>query len=145
MVGKALCADLILIKADRRSARQTMIHRRRSGSMKPGIIALSALAAVLAATDASAQVLNLSGQYQCIQGCMPPNAAPAFVTQNGWDLNLVNEIGQPSRAWVDYPGHIWAEYWHEGAVISPDGLTIQFDSGSVWQRIILQPVISTRG
>ena len=113
--------------------------------MKPGILALSALAAVLAATDASAQVLNLSGQYQCIQGCMPPNAAPAFVTQNGWDLNLVNEIGQPSRAWVDYPGHIWAEYWHEGAVISPDGLTIQFDSGSVWQRIILQPVISTRG
>jgi hypothetical protein len=136
---------LILIKADRRSARQTIIHRRKSESMKLGIIALSALAAVLAATDASAQVLDLSGQYQCIQGCMPPNAAPAFVTQNGWDLNLVNEIGQPSRAWVDYPGHIWAEYWHEGAVISPDGLTIQFDSGSVWQRIILQPVISTRG
>jgi hypothetical protein len=40
--------------------------------MKPRIIALGALAAVLVATDASAQFLNLSGQYQCIQGCMPP-------------------------------------------------------------------------
>jgi hypothetical protein len=109
--------------------------------MKLGMIALGTLAAALVATDASAQFLNLSGQYQCIQGCMPPNAAPAFVTQNGWDLNLVNEIGQPSRAWVDYPGHIWADYWHEGAVISPDGLTIQFDNGSVWQRIMPQPVV----
>jgi len=64
--------------------------------MKLGVIALGALAVASVATEASAQVLNLSGQYQCIQGCMPPNAAPAFVTQNGWDLNLVNEIGQPS-------------------------------------------------
>ena len=113
--------------------------------MKLVVIALSALAMALIATGASAQLLNLSGQYQCVQGCMPPNAAPAIVTQNGWDLNLVNEIGQPSRAWVDYPGHIWAEYWHEGAVISADGLTIQFDNGSVWQRIILQPFINSRG
>jgi hypothetical protein len=55
--------------------------------MKLGRIALGVLAAVLVATDASAQFLNLTGQYQCIQGCMPPNGAPAFVTQNGWDLN----------------------------------------------------------
>ena len=109
--------------------------------MKVGIIALVALSAALVATDASAQFLNLTGQYQCIQGCMLPNAAPAFVTQNGWTLNLVNEIGQPSRAWVDYPGHIWAEYWHEGAIISPDGLTIQFDNGSVWQRLMPQPIV----
>jgi hypothetical protein len=27
----------------------------------------------------------------------------------GWDMNLVNEAGLPSRAWVDYPGHLWAE------------------------------------
>jgi hypothetical protein len=95
--------ELISIKADRSPPRQTVISRTRSQSMKLGIIAVGALAASLVVTDASAQFLNLSGQYQCIQGCMPPNAAPAFVTQNGWDLNLVNEIGQPSRAWVDYP------------------------------------------
>jgi len=116
--------------------------------MKLVVLALAALGALgttLIAFSASAQVLNLSGQYQCVQGCTLPNAARAIVTQNGWDLNLVNEIGQPSRAWVDRPGHIWAEYWHEGAMISPDGLTIQFDNGSVWQRIVPQPFVNTRG
>jgi len=27
---------------------------------------------------------------------------PAYVTQNGWDLNVVNEAGEPSRAWMDW-------------------------------------------
>ena len=70
---------------------------------------------------------------------------PAFVTQNGWELNLVNEAGQPSRAWIDYPGHIWAQYWNEGAVYSPDGMTIQFDNGSVWQRFVPPPTTRSRG
>jgi hypothetical protein len=91
---------------------------------------------VLTATGASAQV-PLSGQFQCIQNCVGPGLA--YVTQNGWDLNLVNEVGQPSRAWIDYPGHLWAEYWNEGAVFSPDGLRIQFDSGVVWQRFVPPP------
>lgn len=88
----------------------------------------------LAATQASAQVLNLSGRFRCVQGCAGGSAGPAYVTQNGWELNLVNEVGQPSRAWIDYPGHIWAQYWDEGAVYSPDGMTIQFDRGTVWER-----------
>jgi hypothetical protein len=87
-------------------------------------------------TTASAQ-MPLSGQYQCLQNCRGP--ALAFVTQNGWDLNLVNEAGEPSRAWIDYPGHIWADHWDEGAVVSGDGLTIQFDNGTVWQRAVLVP------
>ena len=95
-------------------------------------IALSALGV----TAASAQVA-LTGQFQCVQNCRGPGLA--YVTQNGWDLNLVNEIGQPSRAWIDYPGHIWAQYWNEGAVFSADGLTIQFDDGSVWQRYVPPP------
>ena len=93
-----------------------------------------ALLGALVATPASAQGVDLSGAYRCIQGCVGPG--PAFVTQNGWDLNLTNEAGQPSRAWIDYPGHIWAQYWNEGAVYAPDGMTIQFDRGSVWQRVI---------
>jgi hypothetical protein len=107
--------------------------------MKTHWIALLALGG-LATTPASAQMLgpSLTGPYQCIENCAGTFAA--YVTQNGWELNLTNEIGQPTRAWIDWPGHLWAEYWHEGAVYSPDGATIQFDNGSVWQRIIPQPV-----
>jgi hypothetical protein len=85
---------------------------------------------------APGQVLNLSGQFQCVEGCAGGQPGPVFVTQNRWDLNLVNEMGQPTRAWVDWPGHIWAESWNEGAVYSPDGMTIQFDNGTVWRRNI---------
>jgi len=96
----------------------------------------------LGITCASAQVpADLSGQYQCLQNCRGPGLA--YVTQYGWDLNLVNEAGQPSRAWIDHPGHIWAQSWDEGAVYSPDGFTIQFDDGTVWQRYVGQglPVV----
>jgi len=93
------------------------------------LVALGALGI----TSSSAQVL-LSGEYQCVQNCVGPGVA--HVTQNGFELNLVNEVGQPSRAWIDYPGHIWVQYWNEGAVYTPDGMTIQFDRGSVWQRVV---------
>jgi hypothetical protein len=78
---------------------------------------------------------GLSGQFQCIAGCA--GGGPAFVTQNGWDLNLVNEIGQPSRAWIDWPGHIWVQSWNQGAVYSADGMTIQFDNGTVWAKNVI--------
>ena len=107
--------------------------------MKTGLIALGTVIAALAGPAASAQqALNLSGQFRCVQGCTGPG--PAYVTQNGWDLNLVNEVGQPSRAWIDWPGHIWAQYWNEGAVYSPDGMAIQFDRGSVWVRDLGPPL-----
>jgi hypothetical protein len=89
------------------------------------------------------QVLNISGSFQCVEGCAGRLPDTAFVTQNGRDLNLVNELGQPSRAWIDRPGHIWAQNWNEGAVYSPDGMTIQFDKGTVWRRnvtlLVLRP------
>jgi hypothetical protein len=73
---------------------------------------------------------------RCCNTCPQISGGPgqAYITQNGWDLNLVNEVGQPSRAWVDWPGHIWAQSWNEGAVYSPDGMVVQFDRGSVWVR-----------
>ncbi len=98
------------------------------------ILALVALSA-MAATDTSAQEINLSGPYRCVTNCAGPGTAT--VTQNGWDLNLVNEIGMPSRAWVDWPGHIWVQSWNQGAIYSPDGTTIQFDQGTVWRRMII--------
>ena len=102
-----------------------------------------AAAAVFAATAASAQAVNLTGTYRCIQGCrVAPVGSLAFVTQNGWNLNLVNEAGQPSRAWPDAFApftKIWADDWNVSAVYSPDGMTIQFDNGTIWQRDIGPP------
>ena len=108
------------------------------------LIALATVLAVYNATDALAQVPPLSGPYQCVQNCNGPGLA--YVTQNGWDLNLVNEVGQPSRAWIDYWGHIWVQYWNEGAIYSPDGFTIQFDNGAVWRRFVPPPpILRSRG
>jgi hypothetical protein len=106
--------------------------------MKLKLFAATALLAgtssALATTGASAQdIVNLSGEYTCVQGCMGNSPGPAYVTQNGWTMNLVNEVGQPTRAWIDRPGHIWTDSWQEGATYSPNGSTITFDSGTVWQ------------
>jgi hypothetical protein len=129
------------------SAAKWMHQRKPSRSkgsllMRRQLLALVALG-VMAATDAFAQEVNLSGPYQCVVN--RAGAGPATVTQNGWDLNLVNEIGVPSRAWVDWPGHIWAQSSNEGAIYSPDGMTIQFDRGTVWHRILPQPVLHSGG
>ena len=103
------------------------------------------LSAVFAATPASAQSVNLTGPYRCMQMCRDGLVGqPAFITQNGWNLNLLNEAGEPSRAWVDWSGHIWADGWNQGAVFSPDGLTIQFDRGTIWQRDLGSPAQRTR-
>jgi hypothetical protein len=101
------------------------------------IARIVAAAAALAATPALAQDINLTGRYQCIQNCVAIEPGRfAFITQNGRDLNLVNEAGMPSRAWIDYPGRIWVDRAQVGAVYSPDGMMIQFDNGTIWQRAL---------
>ena len=88
------------------------------------------------ATDASAQVVNLTGRYRCVEMCAPGLAGQfGYITQNGWEMNIVNDAGEASRAWLDYPGRIWVQRANQGAVYSPDGLTVQFDRGTVWQRV----------
>ena len=111
--------------------------------MLPG--ALGVLLA-LVSTQASAQpAVNLTGTYRCVQLCQSGHVGwPAYVTQNGWNINLLNEVDQPSRAWFSWPGRIWAGNWNVGAVYSPDGLTIQFDSGTIWRRYLGGPVLSRR-
>ena len=94
---------------------------------------------LLAATGASAQpAVSLTGTYRCMQGCAPGfEGRPAFVTQNGWNINIVTEAGVSVQAWFDWGSpttRIWVEALHQGAVYSPDGLNIQFDRGTVWQR-----------
>jgi len=83
---------------------------------------------------ALAQNINLTGRYVCVN-CPPGQARVGHITQGeGRDINLVNELGQSSRGYVDYPGRIWTFDWNQGAIVSPDGLTIQFDRGAVWRR-----------
>jgi len=97
------------------------------------------IGAVAAFTSAaSAQSINLTGTYRCIQNCRDGYlGAPAFVTQNGENFNLVTENGDSFRAWPDLTApnsRIWIDARNESAVYSPDGVRIQFDDGRVWQR-----------
>lgn len=105
--------------------------------MKMISLAIGMLAAVTA-TEASAQSVNLSGKYICTQMCrMGMVGNPAYVTQNGPELNFLNEVGEASRAWPDWYApatRIWIERYDFGAVYSPDGMVIQFDNGTIWQR-----------
>lgn len=102
------------------------------------ILSLACTLLALAATSASAQpAVSLTGKYQCVQACAPGfENKSAFVTQNGWDISMVTEAGISVQAWFDWfsPTRIWIEAMHQGAVYSRDGLTIQFDRGTVWHR-----------
>lgn len=105
--------------------------------MKRALLTIAALAA-FTATQASAQSINLTGTYKCVQMCrLGLVGYAAYITQNGPDLNLLNEAGEPSRAWPDWfapATRIWIDGQNQGAVYSPDGMLIQFDSGTIWQR-----------
>jgi hypothetical protein len=104
-------------------------------TMNKGLATIAIVAALLA-TNASAQVqgVDLNGRYRCVLLCSGGPGSPAFITQNGWELNILNDVGEPSRAWVNYPGRIWVDRANQGAIYSPDGMTIQFDRGTIWQR-----------
>ena len=119
-------------------------HERRDRDMSPKTMALATLIA-LVACDASAQAIgtqdrvpNLSGLYRCVRNCA--GASLARITAYGWNLLLTNELGQTTKAWIDWPGHIWVPALNEGAVYSPDGFTIQFNRGSVWVLTDPQPL-----
>lgn len=75
------------------------------------------IAAALMATSASAQSVNLTGTYQCVQMCRGDMLA--VITQNGPELNLTTEARVPSRAWPDWfdPGtRIWIDTYNISAV-----------------------------
>jgi len=108
---------------------------------------LLGISAAFLVTEASAQMVNLTAKYRCVQVCGVGSAGkPAYVTQNQWDLNVLSQTGASSRAWIDWfsPNRIWVENWNEGAVYSPDGMIIQFDRGTIWQRDLGQPVVLRR-
>jgi len=113
--------------------------------MRMILSAIVALALPIA-TEASAQSINLTGAYRCVEACQAGRVGgPAFITQNGPNLNLLNEVGQPARAWPDWfapATRIWVDAWNEGAVYSPDGMTVQFDNGTIWVRDLGPPAPS---
>jgi hypothetical protein len=101
------------------------------------LLGVLTILAATASTEAWAQPFTLTGQYRCVQVCLLGHVGwPAYITQNGWAINVLNEAGMPSRAWFRWGGtRIWAPGYHQGAVISPDGGVIQWDSGTIWRRI----------
>ncbi|RAI44670.1 hypothetical protein [Rhodoplanes roseus] len=105
------------------------------------IMTAVAVATALTATGAAAQVqgVDLNGRWQCVANCLGGPGSFAFITQYGTQLNVINDGGIPSSGWVEYPGRIWIAGAWQGAVYSPDGLTIQFDRGTVWQRPLEPP------
>jgi len=113
--------------------------------MKALSLVIGAAVAALATTGASAQSANLTGTYRCVQMCRDGMiGAPAYITQNGSNFNLVTETGESYRAWPDWSApesRIWIDARDESAVYSPDGIRIQFDDGRVWQRVIGPAVV----
>jgi hypothetical protein len=108
-------------------------------SMKYLSIAIGMIAA-FTSTSASAQTVDLTGTYRCIQMCRGDMLA--YVTQNGPELNLLTEAGVPSRAWPDWyspASRIWIDAYNISAVYTPDGMAISFDNGTIWQRYVPPP------
>lgn len=109
--------------------------------MRYGKSLFIALILSLAASGfASAQpAVSLTGTYKCMQGCAAGfEGRKVYITQNGWDLNIVTETGLAARAafdWFAPTSRIWVEALHQGAVYSANGMTIQFDRGAVWDRM----------
>jgi hypothetical protein len=134
----------VTVRDQRRSGRLPPDRRAMISSSKEQPMKLLCTLAILTssiATPAFAQVqgVDLNGQYQCMQLCRGPQGGFAFITQYGWELNIVNDAGEPSRAWVNFPGRIWVDRANQSAIYSPDGLTIQFDGGTIWQRVLVAP------
>ena len=103
------------------------------------LLAVTGMLSALGIMGASAQpAVSLTGTYRCVQGCASGfEGRTATITQNGWDLNIVSESGAAIRAWFDWfspTSRIWMEALHQGAVYSPNGMTIQFDRGTIWER-----------
>jgi hypothetical protein len=140
------CVADCLVQKRYRSRQKNLSRIVKEKIMKVLFTAI-VLATTLAASGASAQDANLSGRWQCMAQCLGPPGGFAFITQNGWDLNVVNDVGMASRAWVDYPGHIWIDRANIGAIYSPNGFTLQFDNGTIWQRapMLPPPPLQSRG
>jgi hypothetical protein len=116
-----------------------LFDHEKGDPMKRLSIVIGTIAA-LATSAASAQSVDLTGTYKCIQMCRGDMLA--YVTQNGPSLNLLTEAGVATRAWPDWyapASRIWIDLYNISAVYTPDGMAIQFDNGTIWQRYVPSP------
>jgi hypothetical protein len=108
------------------------------------VAGLAFLASVIATPAfADAPPVNVDGVFRCVTHCRAGlEGARAYVGQSGWQVNLVNEAGDPSVGYIQWPSRIWVDKWNEGANVSADGTKIQFDNGTVWVREVpIVPVL----
>jgi hypothetical protein len=96
---------------------------------------VACLAAAISTPAFADPPVDIDGVYRCVQRCRPGyEGLRTYVGQSGSQINLVNEYGDSSTGYIDWPRRIWTFKWNEGAMVSPDGMKIQFDSGKVWVR-----------
>lgn len=119
--------------------RSSHAYHARSGISMRLILGAVAMMTAFPTAEAAAQDVNLSGRWRCVALCVGAPGGIGVITQYGREMNMVSDAGEPSRAWVDYPGRIWVEALDQGAIYSPDGFTLQFDRGTIWQRAPLEP------
>ena len=87
--------------------------------------------------------VNVDGVFRCVMNCRGGlEGARTYVGQSGWQVNLINESGDSSTGYIQWPSRIWVDKWNEGANVSADGTKIQFDHGTVWVREV--PVVPVR-
>jgi hypothetical protein len=109
--------------------------------MKMALIVACGVAAFSAPAFADPP-MNVDGVYRCVQLCQPGyEGARAYVGQSGWEVNLVNEAGEAATGYIQWPRRIWSDRWDRGAMVSPDGMKIQFDDGKVWIRELPVPAM----
>ena len=85
---------------------------------------------------------DVDGVYRCVQHCRGFEGLRGFIGQSGTQVNIVSESGEPANGYIEFPRRIWVDKWQQGAMVSPDGLKIQFDDGKVWVREVpgMRPV-----
>ena len=86
-----------------------------------------------------ARGLLLEGDKPCRLGSRALLLLTELVERAG---ETVSKQDLLARAWPDTfapTSKIWADDWNVAAVYSPDGMTIQFDNGTIWQRDIGPP------
>ena len=107
------------------------------------VLSVACLMAAISAPALADPSINVDAVYRCVHLCVPGyEGARAYVGQSGSQVNLVSESGDAATGYIQWPRRIWSDTWDRGAMVSPDGIKIQFDDGKVWIREM--PVVRYR-
>src|SRR4051794_28464723 len=108
---------LRIVRSDVR--RTSNFCARGEFAMKRMLSAIVLLAATLLIGAASAQIIDLSGRYRCVQFCASGQPGQfAYIAQTGRELNLVDDTGVTWRGYIERPGRIWVHRLEQSAIYS---------------------------